>query len=190
MKSHGQDALDEADANRLLADVGGRDRQAFAVLFRTIGPRVKSYLYRLGCHESLAEELTQDVMVTVWRKADQFDPARGNAFSWIFVIARNRRIDIMRRERSTTLYGARPPDVADEEALPADEAVALRQQKSQLEEAMKQLPAEQSEALVRSYFWEQPHPEIAAALGVPLGTVKSRIRLGAEKLKLLLENKT
>jgi RNA polymerase sigma-70 factor, ECF subfamily len=184
------EAPEDAEATGLMQRVARGDREAFAALFRQIAPRLKGYFYRLGCRDDLAEELTQDVMVTVWRKADQFDRARGNVFSWIFVIARNRRIDSSRRERATTLYGAAPPDAVDDTLTPGDELAILHQRKAQLEKALNELPKEQSEVIVRAYFWEQPHPEIAAALGLALGTVKSRIRLGAEKLKLILEDKT
>lgn len=178
------------DGNDLVSRIAQQDREAFAELFVLAAPRVKSYLLRLGALPAEAEELTQDVMVKVWRKASQFDVSRANAFTWIFVIARNRRIDAMRnRAAAALIYGDdAAPEAIDEGCSPLDAAM-LVEHSTHLQAALKKLPEEQHEVVRRSYLQEQPHSEIAAALGLPLGTVKSRLRLAMEKLRVLMEAK-
>lgn len=173
-------------ARDLLVRIAGRDREAFAALFSLVAPRVKSYLLRLGCSHAAAEELTQDVMLTVWRKAEMFDPVKAGALTWIFVIARNRRIDSLRRERSTVTYGAQPPEAEDETTPLASESVAGAERDALVRAAMTTLAPEQREVVQRSFFDEQPHSEIAAALNLPIGTVKSRLRLAMAKLRVRL----
>lgn len=173
-------------AQELLARIAQRDREAFAALFGLVAPKVKGYLTRLGCAGAAAEELTQDVMLTVWRKADLFDPAKAGALTWIFVIARNRRIDSLRREHSTVTYGAHPPETADDVTPLASDAVDGAQRDALVREAMDTLSPDQREVVRRSFFEEQPHSQIAEALDVPLGTVKSRLRLAMAKLRLRL----
>lgn len=173
-------------AQELLVRIAGRDREAFVALFSLTAPRVKAYLLRLGCTQAAAEELTQDVMLTVWRKAEQFDAAKAGALTWIFVIARNRRIDSLRRERSTVTYGAHPPEAVDDETPLASDAVAGAERDQLVRAAMDTLAPEQREVIQRSFFDEQAHSEIAAALDLPLGTVKSRLRLAMAKLRVRL----
>jgi len=170
----------------VLAVAQNRDRECFAVLFGHFAPRVKSYFLRLGTSASVAEELAQETLLTVWRKADSFDPAKASAATWIFTIARNLRIDLARRE-------SRPHALADyaseesDAASPADEFLsAERDQK--VGEALRALPAEQAEVIRLSFFEEKPHPEIASQLGIPLGTVKSRVRLAMTRLRAVLED--
>lgn len=175
-------------AQDLLVRVARRDREAFSALFSFVAPRVKAYLMRLGSPQAAAEELTQDVMLTVWRKAEMFDPAKAGAMTWIFVIARNRRIDSLRRERAAVTYGATPPDAEDETTPLPSETVAGAQRDALVREAMTTLAPEQREVVQRSFFDEQPHSEIAAALQLPIGTVKSRLRLAMAKLRVRLED--
>jgi RNA polymerase sigma-70 factor (ECF subfamily) len=178
-----------APVQELLLRIAGRDRAAFASLFTLVAPRVKAYLMRLGAAAAAAEELTQDVMLTVWRKADQFDPGKAGPLTWIFVIARNRRIDALRRERSTITYGAHPPESAAEATEPGGDArVEGAEREARIREAMDCLSAEQQEVVRRSFFEDEPHSAIAEALGVPLGTVKSRLRLAMAKLRDRLED--
>jgi RNA polymerase sigma-70 factor, ECF subfamily len=172
---------------RLLLRVAQQDREAFAELFRIVAPKVKSYLIRRGGSPASAEELTQDVMVTVWRKAAQFDPAKAGALTWLFVIARNRWIDSLRRERSTVTYGVEPPEAMDEDAEDGFDVAAGSERDRLVREAMEELPPDQKEVVLRSFFAEQSHPDIAAALGLPLGTVKSRLRLAMAKLRNRLD---
>jgi RNA polymerase sigma-70 factor (ECF subfamily) len=157
-----------------------KDQDAFASLFRHFAPRVKAFLMKSGADASLAEECAQEVMATLWNKAHLFDPARASVATWIFTIARNRRIDALRRQRrpepEELPWGPEPePDQED--------ALALQQESERLGEALAQLPERQRELIERAYFGELSHSEIAAETGLPLGTIKSRIRLALERLR-------
>jgi RNA polymerase sigma-70 factor (ECF subfamily) len=188
MSAFTPDGSIEATEAQLLLRIAARDREAFALLFSRIAPMVKGYLLRLGCSTAAAEELTQDVMLTVWRKAERFDPAKASAMTWLFVIARNRRIDSLRRERAVVIYGIEPPDVADENAARPVEAVDDARRDDRVRIALAELSPDQREVVQRSYFEEEPHTAIAASLGLPLGTVKSRLRLAMKKLRDRLED--
>jgi RNA polymerase sigma-70 factor (ECF subfamily) len=181
--SRGSNRPDPDDA---LKRVARGDRSAFVELFASMAPKVKAYLIKLGSDPAAAEDITQDVMVTVWRKADQFDASRASAATWIFVIARNRRVDFLRRESSDVTYGQVPPERADGAEL-ADEIVARGQDDALVRKTLDALPAEQQEVVRRSFFQDEPHAAIAAALGLPLGTVKSRLRLAFQRLRTSLE---
>ncbi len=172
----------------LMSRVAGRDRAAFATLFQLVGPRVKAYLMRLGSPVVAAEELTQEVMLTVWRKADRFDPAKAGVMTWIFVIARNRRIDGLRRENTTVTYGTTPPDAPDEDTPSALDAMAACQNEQRVRRAIALLPADQQAVITRSYWDEEAHASIANALNIPLGTVKSRLRLALTRLRSAMED--
>lgn len=177
-----------AQLRDLLARVALRDREAFAELFQVAAPRVKAYLVRLGSAAAAAEELTQDVFLTVWRNADRFDPAKAGVMTWIFVIARNRRIDGLRREASTVTYGTTPPEAVDDDTPSAHDAIAAGQHELRLRCAIAQLPPDQQDVIKRSYWDEEAHAAIAAALGIPLGTVKSRLRLALTRLRAAIED--
>jgi RNA polymerase sigma factor (sigma-70 family) len=186
----GRDAMPTSEELNNLAQAVARngDRQAFAALFKHFAPRVKSYLIRLGTSEGLAEELTQEAMVSVWRKAPSFDPALANVSTWIFTIARNLRVDHFRRIGNRTadaeeLDGDDMPDTLPQ----PDELLLTRQREAGVREAMAQLPHEQAQVLRLSFYEEQPHSQIAKALGLPLGTVKSRVRLAVRHLRRLLD---
>ena len=157
-----------------------QDKRAFAELFAHFAPRVKGFLMRSGADASLAEECAQEVMATVWLKAHMFDPARASVATWIFTVARNRKIDILRKER-------RPePDELPwgPEAEPEQEDVLALQQESEiLGKALKELPDAQRELIQKAYFGDLSHSEIAQATGLPLGTIKSRLRLALERLR-------
>lgn len=177
----------ESDPVRLIQAVASTaDRQAFAALFGQFAPRVKSYLLRLGASGAAAEELAQETMLTVWRKAALFDPARAGASTWIFTIARNLRIDAIRRERPAPA-NEDPTEEASGEPL-ADQVVFAAEREARVREALKTLPAEQVEIVRLSFFSDEPHSVIAERLGLPLGTVKSRLRLAMGRLRGLLED--
>lgn len=185
----------ENDANKsgksddladLMCKVGQGDRDAFASLFNYLAPRIKAYLMRLGSEPALAEDLAQDVMVTIWHKASGFNPARASAMTWAFVIARNRRIDSLRKERSTVTYAKTLHDTEDE-SVSAEDAMAGTQSETLMREAIASLPRDQQEVIRRSFFDEEPHSAIAAALDLPLGTVKSRLRIAFAKLRSRME---
>lgn len=157
-----------------------QDRKAFAEVFGHFAPRIKGFLMKSGADATLAEECAQEVMATVWLKAHMFDPARASVATWIFTIARNRRIDILRRERRPE-----PEDLPwGPEAEPEQaDIVALQQESELLGEALKRLPSAQRDLIEKAYFGDMTHSEIAAETGLPLGTIKSRIRLALDRLR-------
>ena len=159
-----------------------RDRAAFQELFEHFAPRVKAYAMKLGASAQAAEDLAQEAMLTVWRKAGLFDPARAAASTWIFTIARNLRIDLLRRERLMRLDGG-DPSLAPETEPDAGESFDARQDGEALRHALRTLPAEQSQIVMLSFFSDKPHSQIAAELNIPLGTVKSRLRLAMARLR-------
>lgn len=167
---------------RVAAD---RDRAAFVALFDHYAPRVKALLIRGGASPSAAEELAQETMLAVWRKAHLFDPARASAAAWIFTIARNLRIDSLRRG-SPSLYDLDLNLGAEEPAQP-DAILSGVQDAAQVRAAMRTLNADQAQAIEMAFFQEQTHTEISQALGVPLGTIKARIRFGMMKLRVFIE---
>ena len=170
-----------------LAAIAARgDREAFAALFKHFAPRVRAYLLRSGCEPGMADELVQEAMLSVWRKAGQFDPHRAAAAAWIFAIARNLRVDALRRRRSPTL-AADAAEVPSDEPGP-DEQLAGAQAAAQLKLALRELPPEQVEVIRAAYFADSPHSEIAVQLGLPLGTVKSRLRLALQRLRAQFES--
>jgi RNA polymerase sigma factor (sigma-70 family) len=174
-------AQQDTDWSALMIKVrDDRDRAAFGALFSHFAPRVKYFLMKAGSTASVAEDCAQDVMATVWAKATQFDPGRASVATWIFTIARNRRIDVARRERrpepeELDWMGENEPDQADVYAA-AEEAKTLVA-------ALADLPVKQRVLIQRAYFGDLTHSEIAAETGLPLGTIKSRIRLALDKLR-------
>lgn len=156
------------------------DSNAFAELYAFFAPRVKAFLMKSGASPDVAEEVAQDVMATVWRKAKLFDPTKASVSTWIFTIARNRRIDLIRKERRPE-----PEDLFwGPEAEPDQEdTMALQQETAQLGEAMAKLPEKQRFLIEKAYFGDLSHSEIADETGLPLGTIKSRIRLALERLR-------
>lgn len=174
------------DWNALLAAVGAaRDRAAFEALFRHFAPRIKAYLLRLGASAAAAEDLAQEAMLSVWRKAALFDPAKASAATWIFTVARNLRIDALRRERRPEFDPADPAFVPDAER-PADAALARSEDEARLREAIGKLSPEQARVVELSFFADKPHSAIARELGLPLGTVKSRLRLAMSRIRGVL----
>ena len=157
-----------------------RDRAAFAALFAHFAPRVKAWLMRQGAPVAQAEDLAQEALLMVWRKAPLFDPAKASAGTWVFTIARNLRIDAIRRERRPELD---PDDFMPDAAPDPDHAIALADGEGRLRIAMGTLPPDQVAVIQASFFADKPHSQIAAELGIPLGTVKSRLRLAMARLR-------
>jgi RNA polymerase sigma factor (sigma-70 family) len=157
-----------------------QDRAAFAALFRHFAPRVKGFLMKSGAGAALAEECAQDVMATLWQKAHQFDPARASVATWVYTIARNRRIDMLRKS-----LRAEPEELDwGPEAEPDQAEIYEAQQETQrLSKALTVLPEKQRALIVRAYYGDLSHSEIAAETGLPLGTIKSRIRLALDRLR-------
>ena len=157
-----------------------KDRAAFAALFRHFAPRVKAFLMKSGAGEAMAEECTQEVMATLWTKAHMFDPSRASVSTWIFTIARNRKIDALRRVRRPE-----PEDLPWGPEAEPDQAdvMTLQQESEKLAKAIAELPEKQRDLIERAYFGDLTHSEIAEETGLPLGTIKSRIRLALERLR-------
>lgn len=157
-----------------------QDQVAFAELFQHFAPRVKSFLMKSGASNAMAEEVTQEAMATVWQKAGMFDPSRASVATWIFTIARNRKIDALRKQNRPE-----PEDLSwGPEAEPDQEdALALQQETTKLKQALSELPEKQRSLVERAYFGDLSHSEIAAETGLPLGTIKSRLRLALERLR-------
>lgn len=175
------------DTSALITAVARKDRAAFSQLFDHYAPRLKSMLAKGGLDAVLAEECAQDVLLTVWRKADQFDPAGGSASGWIYAIARNLRIDVVRKnQRGLRLIEAVEHD-SPQAGASAFDAVAATQMTERVNSALTALNSEQLQVLRLSFFESRPHPEIAAILNIPLGTVKSRIRLAMQRLRSILD---
>ena len=163
------------------------DRDAFAVLFRHFAPRVKAWMLRSGSLEPAAEELAQETLLIVWRKAGLFDPARAGPATWIFAIARNLRIDAARRARHPDLPPDDPTDDPIPPALP-DALIAEAERNGRVRAAFDRLPADQAAVVHLAFFDDRPHGQIERALGIPLGTVKSRLRLAMGRMRSMLED--
>jgi RNA polymerase sigma-70 factor (ECF subfamily) len=179
----------------LLVAVGkARSRDAFIRLFEHYAPRIKSFLIKGGTDPEQADELAQETMLAVWQRAATYDPAKSGAGTWIYTIARNKRIDALRARTARggpTLSADTLFALPDTSATQPDDALAAEQESHIVSAAMADLPPEQAEILYKSFFENKTHSEIAAESGIPLGTVKSRIRLALERLrhKLGPENK-
>lgn len=169
----------------LLAVAEQRDRRAFAALFSWYAPRLKGWLIGQGCEASQAEDVAQETMVAVWRKAHLFDPQKAEASTWIFTIARNLRIDLIRRSRRPEPDPHDPAFVPDPPAH-ADEQMGAEQRAARVRHAIASLPADQAEVVRLSFYHDHAHGEIATRLGLPLGTVKSRLRLAFNKVRAAL----
>lgn len=162
-----------------------RDQEAFARLFDHFGPRLNGYLMRSGSDPAMAEEVVQDVMTTLWRKAALFDPNKSSLSTWLYRIARNRRIDLARRDK-----GEFDPDEPMLQPAPMpdlDKLVDVQQREEAVRAALEHLPPEQLELVKLAFFEGLSHSEVAARTGLPLGTVKSRIRLAFTRLRRALE---
>lgn len=167
------------------AVISQRDIVAYEQVFKYFAPRIKSYMMKLTTDSQLAEDLMQETMITVWHKANRFDPAKGALSTWIFTIARNLRIDAIRRERRPE-FDPEDPEFIPDEAPAADAAIVLQQSAEELKRAMEKLPTEQSELLKMSFYEDYSQSAIAEKMRIPLGTVKSRMRLAFEKLRITL----
>ncbi|MDW3205701.1 MAG: sigma-70 family RNA polymerase sigma factor [Alphaproteobacteria bacterium] len=177
------DATDLAAMMRRLAE--DEDRDAFAALFEYFAPRIKAYMMRSGSDDVAAEEFAQEAMLMVWRRASSFDPSQASVATWVFTIARNKRIDAFRRNNRPEL------DPDDPLLQPAaepmqDDKMEEDQVAEAIRTAMADLPAEQVRMLQMAFYEDKAHSEIAEETGLPLGTVKSRLRLAMGKLKNLL----
>lgn len=158
------------------------DRAAFAALFNHFAPRLRSYCARQGIAPDVASELVQETMLVLWRKAASFDPAKAQVSTWLFTIIRNKRIDRLRRENRPELTADDLAIFANDETSAHDDMSAT-QDAARLAVALEALPPEQRTMMVKAFFEDKSHSDIAAETGLPLGTVKSRIRLALSRLK-------
>lgn len=167
--------------------VASRDRNAFRDLFEYFGPRVKSLMMKAGADHAFADDLVQDVMMTVWRKVELYAPDRGTVSAWIFTIARNARIDRLRKNSSQPYEDIENVNIESGEKS-AEDAVITDQHTSRVSIAMNTLSDDQKSIIELSYLHDVPQSEIAQRLSIPLGTVKSRMRLAYAKLRVELED--
>jgi RNA polymerase sigma-70 factor (ECF subfamily) len=178
----------------LMERLDSRDLAAFEALYDRYGDLVYSVSLRVVGDTYVAEDVTQDVFMRVWRRPEQFDPRRGKLVTWLLSVARNRSID-HRRSQSRRLRHESLPSVEEEEdVLPsADErddpalATVLADDRAAVRRALEVLPQEQKLAITLAYFGGLTQQEIANKLGQPLGTVKTRIRLGMQKMRVALQ---
>ncbi|MDE2579404.1 MAG: sigma-70 family RNA polymerase sigma factor [Hyphomicrobiales bacterium] len=170
----------------MAAIAGSADREAFAALFGYYAPRIKAQAMRFGLPADAAEDVAQDAMTAVWRRAAQFDPQRGSASAWVFAIAVNTRIDRLRREAKFAAHA--PLDGAALEISGGEPTLEAGFDATRLQPLIAALPADQRRVVLLAFFRDASQSEIARLLGIPLGTVKSRIRLALAKLRAALED--
>jgi RNA polymerase sigma factor (sigma-70 family) len=166
----------------LTAVAENRDKEAFRDLFETFAPRIRAFIGRQGTDSETVEEVVQETFVSVWKKAHLFDPGKASASTWMFAIARNARVDLLRKVNRPALDPDDPALVADPEPS-AHQLVSRSQEAARLKEVMALLPPEQQEVLRLAFFEEKAHGKVAEELGIPLGTVKSRIRLALGRIR-------
>ena len=174
-------------ADWVAAVASKRDRDAFARLFDHFAPRINAYLMRLGTDTGTAEEVTQEVMVTLWRKAELFDRTKSSVGTWLFRIARNRRIDLARRDRFEEVDD--DASAVPDDAPGPDQILDAGRYERIVRGAMTMLPDEQLSLVRLAFFDGLSHSQIADETGLPLGTVKSRIRLAFARMKRALEER-
>ena len=174
---------DEALLNRIAVH---RDKAAFVMIFDRYGARIKGYMIKSGADAPMAEEAAQEALLAVWRKASLFDPARATAPAWIFAIARNKRIDLIRRAARFEPAEEPDPSTLQDPERPAEEIFAGQERDQAVRAALDELSPDQKEVVRLAFYEGRPHSEIAELLGLPLGTVKSRLRLAFGKLRTAL----
>jgi RNA polymerase sigma-70 factor (ECF subfamily) len=178
-----QEGPTKDDFVRWLHAVGkNQDRAAFIELFEHFAPRIKSFLMKAGADAETADELAQETMLTIWNKAGSYNPAHAAPATWIFTIARNKRIDALRGSGRARFVDADDYELQDQ-APNAREELSAAEETDILAAAMEKLPADQAELVKKSFFEDKSHADIALETGLPLGTVKSRIRLALERLR-------
>ena len=172
----------QADANLIRRIAEDRDKLAFRDLYDRYAGRIKGVMIKGGAPKEEADEAAQEAMLAIWRKAETFDPARAPASAWIFAIARNRRIDMIRRQ-SRPAADPNDPLYAPDPPTPAEAEVAAAHRDARVREAVLNLNAEQRATMHLAFFEGLSHSEVAKRMGSPVGTVKSRLRLAAQRLK-------
>lgn len=176
-------SLETASHEELVVRIAERkDKNAFKALFDYFAPRLKSYLINLGLTGEKAEDVAQDVMITLWQKASQFNPEKAKVSTWIFRIARNRHIDLIRKQKYPEVNA---DDHMGDMVAPekTDQPLEGAQTANLIQRAMSKLKSDQQDVIKLSFFEELSHSEIAERLELPLGTVKSRIRTAFQTLR-------
>jgi RNA polymerase sigma-70 factor (ECF subfamily) len=164
-----------------------RDKAALAALFKLFAPRLKSMMLKLGADNALAEDLVQETLLTVWRKAELYSAERGAPSTWIFTIARNLRIDQLRRQSNKPYEDLDGLELASDAPL-GSFVIEQNQVIARVTKALETLSEEQREVVRLSFIHNLPHAEIAIKVGIPLGTVKSRLWLAYDRLRPMLED--
>lgn len=173
-----------ARLSQLLLAVGtSRDVGAFRMLFEALSPRVRAYVGGRGADPAIIEDVVQETFVNIWRKAHLYDSEKSSAATWVFTVARNARIDLLRKVARPSVDLNDPALVADP-VEPPDRRISQAEENQRLERAIESLPEEQREVLRLAFFADLPHAEVATRLGLPLGTVKSRIRLALQRIRM------
>ena len=173
--------------SQLIVATGRRDTAAFSALFAYFAPRIKAMMMRRGFADQRAEDVAQDTMLLVWRKAGLFDPAGDGPATWIYTIARNVRIDSLRRDQRARRLESEILRQPDGPQVPTDVRLIGAEAEDLARAGLNLLSVEQKTVVIMSFFEDKAHAEIAAVLGIPLGTVKSRLRLAMKRLRSLLE---
>ena len=179
---------EKTDMNIMLSGLAeNRDKEVFSQLFTHFAPRLKSMLMGTGTDPETAEEVAQEAMISVWRKCGMYDPKKASASTWIFTIARNLRIDRFRKEKRPE-FDPNDPSLVPEAEPMADDQLSMNDRQALVKAALQELPGEQREVVTLSFVESLSHQEIADRLNLPLGTVKSRLRLSFEKLRTSLRS--
>ncbi|WP_323761987.1 sigma-70 family RNA polymerase sigma factor [Maricaulis sp.] len=179
--------VESQELSDLLVRVGqSQDRSAFRALFDHFGPRIRAFLIQRRVVPAMADDLTQDVMLTIWRRASSFDPSRAAASTWIYTIARNQHIDQYRKTQRASRMDETDPSLQPVPAAAADDLCEQAEAADSVGVALESLSADQRQVVELAFTEGLTHSEIAERLNLPLGTVKSRIRLALGKLKTSL----
>lgn len=177
------------EMSRRVALIAKGDREAFAEFFGYYAPRLKSFMMRRSADAETAEELVQETMLAVWNRAGQYSTAKGSVTAWLYTIARNLRIDRLRKQPAQTMYDIDDYEEKSDEPT-GEEQLLTRERDEQVSQALDGLPKEQFDVISLSYLDDLTQAEIADRLNVPLGTVKSRMRLAYQKLRDVLGDRT
>ena len=186
MKSEDYESRDNLksheSAEQLILNIAQNNcRESYKLLFSQFAPKIKSFMIGQGVKANEAEDIAQDTMLKIWRKAQLFDPKKAKASTWIFTIARNLQIDAIRKQKRHDRFN-NEIQIETYEADTAEKMIS-EQSASQVKEVIKQLPAEQLQVLKLSFYEDLSHSQIAQSLSIPVGTVKSRLRLALGRLK-------
>lgn len=183
------EADEPADLDAMLSRVAKGDRDAFEGLFEQLAPQIFGVVRRVVRDPSLSEEVSQDVLVEVWRTAPRFDASKGSARGWVLTMAHRRAVDRVRSEQASRDREGR---VAHQEVnRPFDDVAAeveQRHETDQIRKALDRLTAVQREAIEMAYYGGHTYREVAGLLQAPLGTVKTRMRDGLIKLRDAMES--